>query len=121
MPQAHKCPVCNGRGKVPPNFYDLELSVTTDASEQVCRSCDGWGYIWDEVVYVRSPRIKKLKARIEKALMIMRELDDGYRRITDENDPDKYPPFALTAWEDRNRYRSYVERVLMRLEEEGKL
>jgi hypothetical protein len=51
----------------------------------------------------------------------MRELDAGYRRITDKDCPDKYPPFALTSWDDRNRYREYVERVLTRLESEGKL
>lgn len=56
-----------------------------------------------------------------KTNMILRELDDGYQRITDENDPDKYPPFALTAWDDRNRYREYVGRILARLEREGKI
>lgn len=55
-----------------------------------------------------------------KTRLIMRELDAGYRRIT-EGDSDKYPPFALTSWDDRNRYREYVERVLTRLESEGKL
>lgn len=56
-----------------------------------------------------------------KTRLIMRELDAGYRRITDKDCPDKYPPFALTSWDDRNRYREYVERVLTRLESEGKL
>mgnify|MGYP001617182390 FL=1 len=51
----------------------------------------------------------------------MEALDGGYSRITDNNDPDKYPPFALTAWDDRSRYREYVERVLTRLEREGKI
>ena len=51
----------------------------------------------------------------------MRTLDSGYRKITNPKDPDQYPPFALTSWDDRNRYRAYVERVLTRLEKEGKL
>lgn len=52
---------------------------------------------------------------------IMRELDGGYNRMINPEDPDKYPPFALTAWEDRNRYREYIRRVLTRLEKEGRL
>jgi len=57
----------------------------------------------------------------KKTAMIMEELDRGYHHITDPDDPDKYPPLATMSWEDRNRYRAYVERVLARLEAEGRL
>ena len=49
--------------------------------------------------------------------LILSELDRGYLEAA----RDRYPPFALLAWEDRNRYRQYVERVLTRLAHEGKL
>jgi DnaJ-class molecular chaperone len=41
----HKCPVCEGRGKVPYNFYDLR-GTTTACSEEVCKSCWGTGILW---------------------------------------------------------------------------
>lgn len=34
----HKCPVCEGRGKVEKGFYDND--------ELTCRSCLGLGVIW---------------------------------------------------------------------------
>src|SRR5208283_3367950 len=39
----HKCPVCNGRGKVPAGFYG---DKGIDASESPCRSCHGSGLVW---------------------------------------------------------------------------
>src|SRR5208282_6077669 len=39
----HKCPVCNGRGKVPAGFYGDQ---GTDVSEPPCRSCHGSGLVW---------------------------------------------------------------------------
>ncbi len=53
----------------------------------------------------------------KKVDLIMRELDFGCH----EQERDQYPPFALTPWDDRNRYRDYIRRVLMRLEKESKL
>lgn len=41
----HKCPVCGGRGWVPPGFYAPSGSITNTSSE-TCRSCDGKGVIW---------------------------------------------------------------------------
>lgn len=38
-----KCPVCEGRGELPSNFYLGE--VTTSSSPVTCRSCSGKGYI----------------------------------------------------------------------------
>lgn len=62
-----KCPVCGGRGIVPPGFYNLDTSSTTAAnSVETCRSCQGSGVIynpeyarpwsyerpwWDPIVY----------------------------------------------------------------------
>jgi len=42
--QPFKCPVCEGKGFVPHEFYG-EL-VSSDASPQICRSCNGRGVIW---------------------------------------------------------------------------
>jgi len=40
------------------------------------------------------------------------KIDRGHHERQD------YPPFAVTAWEDRNRYREYVFRVIDELVEE---
>ena len=40
------CPVCNGRGTMPDGFYDRLASSTTDASPEMCRSCNGTGIVW---------------------------------------------------------------------------
>jgi len=66
MNQAHYCPVCNGRGKVSSNYYDLELSTTTSASEEPCRSCNGLGYIWYTTIYAQSLRIPKKRPTEKK-------------------------------------------------------
>ena len=47
---AHRCPVCEGRGYVPPGFYigvDPRdgLTVTIPQVEQ-CRACNGYGVVW---------------------------------------------------------------------------
>lgn len=39
----HKCPVCEGRGIVPPFFY--KIGAGSSCSEEICRSCKGLGYI----------------------------------------------------------------------------
>jgi hypothetical protein len=50
------CPVCQGRAVVPAGFYQgWQQGVTTDASDQPCRSCTGgiiWGDSHDEGVRV---------------------------------------------------------------------
>ena len=42
----HKCPVCEGTGKVPFNFYN---DTTGTGMMEPCRSCDGKGILWDNV------------------------------------------------------------------------
>lgn len=59
----------------------------------------------------------KEKDRYFKVIEILKELDDGYY----DQEKDDYPPFALTPWDDRERYRDYIYRVLRRLVDEGKL
>jgi len=44
----------------------------------------------------------------DDAEKIKREIDDGYHNQKESG----YPPFALTAWEDRSRYREYVFKVI---------
>ena len=42
----HKCPVCEGIGKVSPGFYDYYNKYSsTNAARETCRSCNGKGYI----------------------------------------------------------------------------
>lgn len=61
MNKPHLCPVCQGRGTVPANFYNPELNTNTSAAYEKCRSCIGAGYIWDKplpkIIHMRSPRI----------------------------------------------------------------
>ena len=40
-----KCPVCEGKGVLPPDFYQLSNVVSANADPITCRSCDGKGYI----------------------------------------------------------------------------
>ena len=46
--QSTKCPVCEGKGRVPIGFYETAYSSkNTDAlAENTCRSCGGKGYIF---------------------------------------------------------------------------
>jgi hypothetical protein len=42
----------------------------------------------------------------EEAQAIKRTIDSGYHNRSD------YPPFALAPWDDRNRYREYVFKII---------
>ncbi len=44
MATIHKCPVCEGSGKVPFNFY---RDKTGTGLTEDCRSCKGGGIIWE--------------------------------------------------------------------------
>ena len=46
MATPHRCPVCNGVGKVPAGFYSMGIASTTSMPE-TCRSCNGTGIIWE--------------------------------------------------------------------------
>lgn len=39
---------------------------------------------------------------------LKRKIDDGFYHQNDSG----YPPYALTAWDDRKRFREYVFRVI---------
>ena len=41
----HKCPVCEGRGNVPCNFY-TRADTASSAANIVCNSCAGVGIIY---------------------------------------------------------------------------
>jgi len=45
MSTPHKCPVCEGRGTVPHNFYSGAIASSSIAPE-TCRSCKGEGVLW---------------------------------------------------------------------------
>lgn len=44
------CPVCLGKGLVPNGFYNVGgiTQYSSNCSPEVCRSCNGKGYINDE-------------------------------------------------------------------------
>jgi len=46
MSVPHKCPVCNGRGKVPADFYNKWIDGSAHAGEETCRTCQGTGLVW---------------------------------------------------------------------------
>ncbi len=48
----------------------------------------------------------------EQVSRIMREIHGRYHE-TIGNGPGEYPPYALTAWDDRTRFAAYVEHVLL--------
>ena len=51
--RVEKCPICNGRGQVPSDFYD---GIGATAKFVQCRSCRGQGYILVPVTrYVPRP------------------------------------------------------------------
>lgn len=54
-------------------------------------------------------RSEQVVERLEK---LKRDIDNGY------HDREDYPPFALAAWDDRNRYRAYVFKIIDELIEE---
>ena len=41
----HACPVCAGRGVVPPGFYTFGLASST--APETCRACQGSGVLWE--------------------------------------------------------------------------
>ena len=47
-PSPYRCPVCDGSGIVPNGFYNQTSGQwsTTDATPDVCRSCNGTGIVW---------------------------------------------------------------------------
>lgn len=45
----HRCPICDGKGKVQRGFYDhigVESYAVSDAMPECCRSCNGIGVLW---------------------------------------------------------------------------
>jgi DnaJ-class molecular chaperone len=40
---AHRCPVCEGKGKLPAQFYD---AFSSSGKPTMCRSCFGRGIVW---------------------------------------------------------------------------
>ena len=44
-PSPYLCPVCQGKGTVPANFYNHN-EFDTCASPEICRTCGGEGIIW---------------------------------------------------------------------------
>ncbi len=47
----HKCPVCEGRGTVPAEFYEERFSLPMHRTSEYpyrvkCKSCAGTGLVW---------------------------------------------------------------------------
>lgn len=41
-----------------------------------------------------------------EAIKLKNEIDEGYHERED------YPPYALMPWDDRNRYREYIFKII---------
>jgi len=47
--QPYCCPVCAGKGLVPPHFYEavgVRETTAYGTAPEVCRSCQGTGVLW---------------------------------------------------------------------------
>jgi hypothetical protein len=48
MSTPHKCPICHGRGTVPPGFYDqIDTGTSISTQRPTCKACGGSGLVWD--------------------------------------------------------------------------
>jgi len=68
MSTPYRCPVCWGKGLVPPGFYsqrgaeEVSYPTTSSASSEACRSCGGSGVVWslpDEIYNPSEAKEKK--------------------------------------------------------------
>ncbi len=41
----HVCPICDGRGYLPSNFYNKSSALYNSAGAK-CRTCNGTGIVW---------------------------------------------------------------------------
>jgi hypothetical protein len=41
-----KCPICAGKGKLPPGFYSWNNTTSSSCCEETCKPCKGTGIIW---------------------------------------------------------------------------
>lgn len=65
----YTCPVCRGRGSVPYGFYLSQTYdgsfVTHSTSTEVCRSCNGKGFVFDEFFGTAPKRISRCCSNCE--------------------------------------------------------
>lgn len=54
----------------------------------------------------RKGRLMDNEERVDLIEKIKREIDNGY------HNRDDYPPYALMSWDDRNRYRTYIYKIM---------
>jgi len=66
MSVPHKCPVCNGRGKVPADFYNKWIDGSAHAGEETCRTCQGTGLVWGEAPINMHPTIQDVYGRLTR-------------------------------------------------------
>ena len=43
----HRCPICNGTGRVPFGFYGFSSGSSVWVYDQMCKTCDGTGIVWE--------------------------------------------------------------------------
>ena len=47
-----KCPVCEGRGKLPHGFYNTsEIFSSASIGDEICKTCNGQGIIRIDIEY----------------------------------------------------------------------
>ena len=74
----YKCPVCEGRGTVPTNFYNTYGSPTiVNTTEVTCRSCNGKGVIFDSEAFDNMPEIVAKPAVIRPGDLGWTYIDTG--------------------------------------------
>lgn len=72
----HKCPVCEGRGTVPGDFYDFHPDAGVLPGDSVeCHTCEGEGILWP-------PFAKKLRDTLPE---VFDEVQGEYRDFVQES------------------------------------
>lgn len=62
----HRCPVCNGAGRVDRMLYEMRASAGTNIEMVRCLSCGGTGVVWHDAPVV-DEYVHKLPKRDEIA------------------------------------------------------
>lgn len=70
---------------------------------------------WKEKYEDAVVQLKGLKAEVKRLRNVIQEANDRYHRDPKSTQYD-YPPFALTAWDDRVRWSTYIQKIIDEVE-----